>query len=505
MPRRPVQRQSVLHLAMSTTALAIMLASGSVATADVGDLRHRVLPDPGYEALQFGEDVDIKGDLAIVAGLGVFTIPVDGGAWILDVRTGELLSSFPQPTDPDTGNPISSRFYGVAISDPIQLPAGHAAPVALVGTVESPSCACYRPLLRAYDLTDPANPALLWQATPTGVTIDDDFANAIAIDGALALVGAAGDRDNGPLAGAAYLFDLATGAQLSKLLASDGGDLDQFGYDVDLDLGPNGDLAIIGARWQTDSVNRSGAAYIFDVSDPVNPVQLARLKHADEDANDFFGFDVAIQTTPAGGVAAVGSIFDDDLGLDAGATYLYDLTDPANPTLAAKLLADDGRNNDDFGWSVDLDLDDEGRVIALIGARTDDDAGPGNGSAYFYDVTNPGAPLLLTEVLPAPVTSVDTFGWAVALDGGTALVGAPGSDDLASSSGSVAILEASAGPSPCNEADLAESFGLLDLADISAFISAFTTGNPAADLNDDELIDLGDISLFVVSFTGGCP
>ena len=184
---------------------------------------------------------------------------------------------------------------------------------------------------------------------------------------------------------------------------------------------------------------------------------------------------------------------------------IYDLADPANPTLAAKLLAADGRNNDDFGWSVDLDLDDEGRVIALIGARTDDDAGPGNGSAYFYDVTSPGTPLLLTEVLPAPVTSVDTFGWAVALDGGTALVGAPGSDDLASSSGSVAILEASAGPSPCNEADLAGPFGLLDLADISAFVTAFTTGSPAADLNDDELIDLADISLFVVSFTGGCP
>ena len=367
---------------MIVSSVVGLFAFASAATlADIGDLRHRVLPNPGYEALQFGEDVDIKGDLAIVAGLGVFTTPVDGGAWIVDTQTGALLGTFPQPADPDTGNPISSRFYGVAISDPVPLPAGHTAPVALVGTVESPACACYRPLLRAYDLTDPANPVLLWDAIPTGVTIDDDFAYAIAIDGTLALVGAASDRENGPLAGAAYLFDITTGTQFSKLLADDGGDLDQFGYDVDLDLGSNGDLAIIGARWQTDAVSRSGAAYVFDVSDPANPVQLARLKHADEDVNDYFGFDVAIQATPMGAVAAVGSIFDDDLGLDAGATYLYDLADPSNPTLAMKLLAEDGRNNDDFGWSVDLDLDDQGRVIALIGARTDDDAGPGNGAA----------------------------------------------------------------------------------------------------------------------------
>jgi hypothetical protein len=62
-----------------------------------------------------------------------------------------------------------------------------------------------------------------------------------------------------------------------------------------------------------------------------------------------------------------------------------------------------------------------------------------------------------------------------------------------------------AGPAPCSLADLAEPFGILDLADINAFVSAFTGQDLLADLNGDGLLDLSDINLFVTEFTGGCP
>tara|TARA_Y100001933_G_scaffold168336_1_gene166578 strand:- start:721 stop:1470 length:750 start_codon:yes stop_codon:yes gene_type:complete len=58
---------------------------------------------------------------------------------------------------------------------------------------------------------------------------------------------------------------------------------------------------------------------------------------------------------------------------------------------------------------------------------------------------------------------------------------------------------------PCNEADLAPIFGRLDLSDISAFVSAFTSGDPAGDLNEDGIFDLADIGLFIAAFTAGCP
>jgi hypothetical protein len=61
------------------------------------------------------------------------------------------------------------------------------------------------------------------------------------------------------------------------------------------------------------------------------------------------------------------------------------------------------------------------------------------------------------------------------------------------------------GAGGCNDADLAEPFGILDLNDISAFVSAFTTQQPAGDIDGNGIFDLTDISLFVGAFTAGCP
>jgi endoglucanase len=55
-------------------------------------------------------------------------------------------------------------------------------------------------------------------------------------------------------------------------------------------------------------------------------------------------------------------------------------------------------------------------------------------------------------------------------------------------------------------ADLALPFGLLDLADIAAFASAFVDARPTADLAEPlGVYDLADITVFVTSFTAGCP
>ncbi len=58
---------------------------------------------------------------------------------------------------------------------------------------------------------------------------------------------------------------------------------------------------------------------------------------------------------------------------------------------------------------------------------------------------------------------------------------------------------------PCNPADLALPFGVLDLGDIAAFTSGFLAMNHIADLNDDGFFDLTDIGLFANAFVAGCP
>jgi hypothetical protein len=57
----------------------------------------------------------------------------------------------------------------------------------------------------------------------------------------------------------------------------------------------------------------------------------------------------------------------------------------------------------------------------------------------------------------------------------------------------------------CSPADIAEPFGVLDLADISAFIAAFAGADPSADLDGNGVFDLGDISAFITGFNAGCP
>jgi hypothetical protein len=71
--------------------------------------------------------------------------------------------------------------------------------------------------------------------------------------------------------------------------------------------------------------------------------------------------------------------------------------------------------------------------------------------------------------------------------------------------GSRLIFELEPGPTPCSAADLVLDFGVLDLNDITAFVAAFTAGDPLADLNSDGIFDLADITGFVTLFNMGCP
>lgn len=56
-------------------------------------------------------------------------------------------------------------------------------------------------------------------------------------------------------------------------------------------------------------------------------------------------------------------------------------------------------------------------------------------------------------------------------------------------------------PCPCD----INGDGILDLADIGAFIGCFTGSLPCGDLNSDGVWDLADIGLFISCFNAGCP
>ncbi len=58
-------------------------------------------------------------------------------------------------------------------------------------------------------------------------------------------------------------------------------------------------------------------------------------------------------------------------------------------------------------------------------------------------------------------------------------------------------------PNPC-PCDI-NGDGILDLADIGAFVTAFQAGDLSVDQNGDGILDLADIGAFVTCFQAGCP
>jgi hypothetical protein len=168
--------------------------------------------------------------------------------------------------------------------------------------------------------------------------------------------------------GSAYIFNVSTGAQLHKLLASDGAAHDYFGYSVAI----SGNYAIVGAYYDDDKGSDSGSAYIYNVS---TGAQLHKLVASDGAGSDNFGYSVAI----SGNYAIVGTYADDDKGTNSGSAYIYNVTAGAQ---LHKLVASDGAANDYFGISVAISDN-----YAIVGAYGDDDNGSNSGSAYIFTGT----------------------------------------------------------------------------------------------------------------------
>jgi hypothetical protein len=261
----------------------------------------------------------------------------------------------------------------------------------------------------------------------------DHFGWSVAISGDTIVVGAP-DEDGGagdPVVGAgtAYLF----GIEPSSLRASDAQANDLFGWSVALD----GDTLVVGAPNEDggpgDPLDSSGAAYLFerDQGGPGHWNQATVLRASDAQADDLFGRSVAF----SGDTIVVGAPGEDggagDPHQEAGAAYVFDRDQggPGNWGQAVVLHASDGETEDWFGTSVAVSGD-----TVLVGAYGED-GGPGNphpecGAAYIFEREHGGPDNWgQTAILRASdAQAEDFFGWSVAIDGDTAVVGAHGED-----------------------------------------------------------------------------
>jgi hypothetical protein len=153
------------------------------------------------------------------------------------------------------------------------------------------------------------------------------FGHDLAVSGNLLVVGAPGVVSNGAERGAAYLFDLTTGAQIAKLLPDDLTSGARFGNNVSIHDG----LVVVGARGQSTPITNGGAFYAFNATGAL----IGRVQPADLELADAFGADVAVYDDR---IVAT-SIFDDDVGNNRGTAYVFAVPEPCPAALWAPALA----------------------------------------------------------------------------------------------------------------------------------------------------------------------
>ncbi len=322
--------------------------------------------------------------------------------------------------------------------------------------------------------------------------VGDIFGRAVSISGDVALIGAPLTDDNGVYSGSAYVFrfDGSTWIEEHKLLASDGATSDGFGYSVAV----FGDTAVIGAVAHDDACPgritcNSGAAYVFRFDHETSRwVEQEKLLASDAAFGDGFGLSVSI----SGEVALIGAHRD---GFDSGSAYVFRF-DPENSQWVEeqKLLASDGAVFDQFGRAVAIDGD-----TAVIGAFDHENDGPVFGAAYVFrfDPDRSGSWIEQQKLLPNPNPWTNFFGWSVAIDGDTAVIGAYGEDHQA---GAAYVFDLAACLCPA-DLDGDGNVGILDLLSLLAAWGTNPGGPP--DFDGDGAVGILDLLTLLANW-GEC-
>ena len=288
-----------------------------------------------------------------------------------------------------------------------------------------------------------ANDLLGWSVAASGDTVVvgayQESSNATAVNGNQ-------DNNSAANAGAVYVF-VRNGTywmQQAYLKASNTGAGDNFGRSVAI----SGNTIVVGASGESsnatgangnqdnNSAANAGAAYVF-VRTGTNWAQESYLKASNTGAGDRFGWSVAI----AGDTAVVGAFREsssaigvngdqsDNSANGAGAAYVF-VRNGTTWTQQAYLKASNTDSGDQFGNSVSVSGDtivvgangESSSATGINGNQNDNTAGV-SGAAYVF--VRDGTTWSQQAYLKASNTGPgDFFGYAVALAGDTAVIGA---------------------------------------------------------------------------------
>jgi len=295
----PIPGDSRWFLGSSVAAdgnTAVVSGSRSDPSAYVFDLttglqQHHLTPDAPIPSSGYGQSVAVSGSLAVVGAYkdGSQDANLGGSAYIFDTTTGNQLQQL------TADDPSANAFLGssVAIDGNI----------AVLG---APRFNSGDTGLGSAYLFDVSTGNQLFKLTGSDTVAGDYFGLSVSISGNLAVVGS-------PSAGEAYVFDVTTGEELFKLTASDAvpGQLGFFGYTVSI----SHNTVIVGAHGDASG---SGAVYLFDVT---TGAELTKLVAA-EDNLGAFGFSVALSGNTAA-IGTRNDTINEEFR--SGSAYIFDI------------------------------------------------------------------------------------------------------------------------------------------------------------------------------------
>ena len=212
-------------------------------------------------------------------------------------------------------------------------------------------------------------------------------------------------------------------AQAKNEFADKFSSLERFGHSVAID----DKYVLIGADRKDNLVIDAGAAYLYDLE---SGGLLHRFFNPDAASHDRFGYSGAL----GAGYAFVGAWGVDRASPNVGAVFQFDVNSGDLVRIIENPTPEGG---DQFGRAIAL-YDDK----LLVGALSDNTAGPDAGAAYLIDINS--AELLMTFLNPSPGRG-DWFGYSLAIYENLLVIGAEKDSDIVVEGGAAYLFDGSTG------------------------------------------------------------
>ena len=264
----------------------------------------------------FGEAVAVNGDTILIGADGDDDMGTSSGSAYVFVRDGSGNWSLQQKLLVD--HESSGDYFGTSVAIDGDTAVISADGFDYTGSIEDSGM--------AYVYTRDSG---VWSVQGELIPSDNEFFNqcgkSVALSGDTLVMGCPNDDQVAYNTGAAYIFKRDSNgvwSEQQKLIASDAGYYESFGFAVEMD----GDNLVVGAYLDDDNGNDSGSAYLYTRDADGIWQEKLKLLASDGQAYDFLGGYGAKAVGISGTTVIAGApLHDTLLGINTGAAYLFEI------------------------------------------------------------------------------------------------------------------------------------------------------------------------------------